>query len=677
MKINLIHKNIAILWYGKEWESTLRFLQRNWILDGSITILDKNKDLIVENFEWKIISGDTYLNNLNNYNYIFKSPWVSPYINWLLSYKDKILTQTKLFYEFYRWKIISVTQTKWKSTTATLTYELLKNAGYNVKLVWNIWKPVLDEIDIVKDSYDFVVYELSSYMLEDLENHHSYISIFWNIFEDHLDWHLNFENYSNAKKNILKNADNILIWLSLYQKIEKDLLKLNFLTFGEKWAHFNHLYNNYYINGEDINISVQPKIPWEHNLLNFAAILWTAHIIWIDLKIFEKTINEFHWLPHRLENIWNYAGVTFIDDAISTTPESTIEAIKTFAQNIWTIFLWWTDRWYKFEKLIEIINEYKIKNIVLFPDSWARIKELLIGDKYSILETTNMKNAIKFAYKHTKKWKICLLSTASPSYSLWQNFEAKWDDFKKEILEYNFTNFKIKTKQIKILEDELLSSNLVDDKLLNAIKVLYKNNPYHNYLHILRVSNYCLYLSTSDFSIIEIRSILIACLFHDAGHTWKAEVLDEFTSLDHFRRTMDNYPNYIINDSICRNSIIGTVFKNRAINTNKYAQIASDFDIWSIWEWLWAFIYYWSLFALELWVTAEVFYIQVEKWYFKYLIWVNKNIIISEHVRKILPNSLKTIHDFYTINLEKKLEMFEVLRNQDITLDEFNEIFSL
>lgn len=677
MKINLIHKNIAILWYGKEWQSTLRFLQKNGILDGSITILDKNPDLMVENFDGKIISWEHYLNTIEKYDYIFKSPGVSPYINGLLSYKSKILTQTKLFYEFYKWKIISVTQTKGKSTTATLIYKLLKNAGYSVKLVGNIWNPVLDEIDIVKDSYDFVVYELSSYMLEDLENHHSYISIIGNIFEDHLDWHLNFKNYSNAKKNILKNSDYIFVWLDLSKNIAKDLIKTNSITFGREWSYITYISNKYFINGEELDISIEPKIPWEHNLMNFAWVLWISHTIWIDIKIFEKTINNFAGLPHRLENLWSFWGVTFIDDAISTTPESTIQALHTFWKNIGTIFLWGTDRWYSFETLIEILHQYKIKNIVLFPETGVRIKELLQNDTYNILETREMKSAIKFAYKHTKKWKICLLSTASPSYSLWENFEAKWADFKKEIADYNFSNFTFKTRQVKILEERILSSKLIDENLLQDIKKLYNAVPYHNYLHILQVSQYCLSLSIDDFSLIQIRSMMIASLFHDAGHSGKMEILDEFTSLTFLRETMDRYPDYVINDAICRNFIIGTVFQNRAKNINIFAQIGADFDIWCIGEWIWEFMYYSSLFALELWVSSEKFYTEVETGYFKYLMWINKNIIVTENVKKILPNSIKTIKDFYKIPLEKKLEMFEILRTQDITLDEFTEKFWL
>lgn len=434
MKINLIHKNIAILWYWKEWSSTLRFLQKNWIKDFNITILDKSLDLKIENFSWKIISWEKYLETIWEYDYIFKSPWISPYTNDLKKYNDKILTQARLFFDYYKWKIISITQTKWKSTTTTLVYNLLKNAWYNVKIVWNIWNPVLDEIDIFSDNYDFVVYELSSYMLEELSNHHSFISILWNIYEDHLDWHNWFENYKKAKLNILNNADNLLIWSILEKNILGWLSWKSYKTFWEKW-YFSFKNTDFYIWKEIFVKDLSPKIPWNHNLVNFSGILWICDILNISPDIFKKTIEDFQGLPHRLENIWTFKKITFIDDAISTTPESTIEAIKTFWNDIWTIFLWWTDRWYKFEKLILELEKYNIKNIVLFPDSSKKIKKLLDGS-YNFIETISMKEAVEFAFNNTLKWKICLLSTASPSYSIWKNFEEKWDVFKSEIINY-------------------------------------------------------------------------------------------------------------------------------------------------------------------------------------------------------------------------------------------------
>ena len=235
--------------------------------------------------------------------------------------------------------------------------------------------------------------------------------------------------------------------------------------------------------------------------------------------------------------------------------------------------------------------------------------------------------------------------------------------------------FVMKKRQIEILKRKIIVSWLLDEKIILDAEKLYNDNPYHNFLHALSVTNYVLELDKNKFSPIEIRSLLVAWIFHDTGHTWKAMELDEFTSLYNFRTTMDNYPEYIIDDSICRSAIIWTVFKNRVTNKNKYAKILADCDIWNIWEGITEFMYYWTLLALEFDSSIENYFINIEKNYFLYLMNINKNIIITEEVRQILPNSLKTIKEFYNISIDKKLEMFDILKNTDITLEEFREKF--
>ena len=100
-----------------------------------------------------------------------KALGISPYNNpELLEVKEKITSQAEILADNFEWKIIWITWTKGKSTTSTLLYEILKELWYKVKLVWNIWNPTLDEIDLLSnEKYDYIVYELSSYMLENLE----------------------------------------------------------------------------------------------------------------------------------------------------------------------------------------------------------------------------------------------------------------------------------------------------------------------------------------------------------------------------------------------------------------------------------------------------------------------------------------------------------------------------
>ena len=439
------HK-IAILWFAKEGKSSLEFLLNLWF--KNITILDKD-----ENIEQKkginYLLWNKYLEKLWEFDLIFKSPWISPYNNKIAPYKEKLISQAQIFFDNYNWKIIWITWTKWKSTTSTLAYETLKKIWYNTKIVWNIGNPVLDEVDIINnETHDFIIYELSSYMLEWLKTH-LFIWVINNIYDCHLDWHLWRDNYKKAKIWILKNSKNKLLNYELKDsKINLEEIKY----FWENWDYYfkNWLfYKSEQVILKDENIALQ----WEHNRKNISAIVGILDIINSDnieknIKSLRGVLISFKGLAHRIEDIWTYNWITFIDDAIATTPESTIAALNTYEQNIWTILVWWEDSGFKFDKLKETLEKYNISNIVLFPDTWEKIfwdlskydyeSVFNLKWKYSpnILKTKSMKKAIDFAYKNTPKWKICILSNAAPSFSLWSWYIEKWLSFQKEVKKY-------------------------------------------------------------------------------------------------------------------------------------------------------------------------------------------------------------------------------------------------
>lgn len=451
MKINELEKykdkKIAILWFWKEGKSTLSFLLSIWF--SNITILDKNDS--IEKKEWiNYILWQKYLDDLLNYELIFKAPWISPYIKQLNLIQNKLISQTKIFFDNYDWKIIGITWTKWKSTISTLTYEILKELWYKVKLVWNIWNPVLDEINILeKQQYDFIIYELSSYMLEWLDIR-MFIWVVNNIYNCHLDWHNWRNNYEKAKLWIIKNSNYKLVNYEL-----KDYVKdfENIIFFWEEWEYYykNWLfYKKEHVILDNSNIALQ----WDHNKKNISVVLWIIDIINntnLDKKsnIINNVLSNFTWLSHRLENIWTFKWITFVDDWIAVTPEATIAAIKTYKENIWTIILWWQDWEYDFTDLLNILQLYNISNIVLFPDTWEKIfwdlsnyeyeSEFILNWFYNpkILKTKSMSSAVKFAYKNTPIWKICLLSNWAPSYNLWSWFIEKWLEFKKEVIKYS------------------------------------------------------------------------------------------------------------------------------------------------------------------------------------------------------------------------------------------------
>ena len=163
----------------------------------------------------------------------------------------------------------------------------------------------------------------------------------------------------------------------------------------------------------------------------------TCRLYGIPNAVIHQALKIFSPLKHRLQLVGEFHGIRFFDDAISTTPESTIAAIRAIS-NIDTMLLGGKNRGYFFEDLVNTLEEYKINNIVLFPDSGNIIKEIIdrrATYNPAILETRNMEDAVKFAYKATRKGSACVLSTASPSYGVWKNFEEKGDIFQQLVLE--------------------------------------------------------------------------------------------------------------------------------------------------------------------------------------------------------------------------------------------------
>lgn len=239
-----------------------------------------------------------------------------------------------------------------------------------------------------------------------------------------------------------------------------------------------------------------------------------------------------------------------------------------------------------------------------------------------------------------------------------------------------------KTRQIKILEQGLIETDLLAIDVFEFIKKYYHNNPYHNYLHALQVASYAVKVAKNyEFSEIIQRSLLVWALCHDAWHNGKQDILDEFFALEVCQEVLkyiqNNYSDREVSYTICRQAIIGTVFKNRWKMENIYWNIISDCDIGSIGSDVYEFIYYTCMLAYEFWVDSKTFFEKSEKWYFLYLLWISKNIFLSPYVQKMYPNSLSVIKHFYKIPIELKLVMFEVVQNEDITLNEFKDRFKM
>lgn len=384
-------KNVLIVGYGREGKVTEKFLQQ-FYPQLKIGIADQSLN-------------KKYLDEQENYDFAIKTPGIP---------KNKIkipyTTATNLFFSRVKNKTIGITGSKGKSTTSSLIYAILKEGGKKVRLLGNIGAPMLEVLLEPAKKDEIFVLEMSSYQLDDIE-YSPNIAVVTNLFPEHMNYHGSIENYYAAKKNIIKKSD-IFVFNPKNKILKKWSKEVPSIPFAKK------------IKGLEI------PLLGEHNKENIKAAITVAKLLKISDAAIKRAVKNFKSLPHRLEFVGEFRGIKFYDDAISTTPESTIEAIKAL-KKIGTIFLGGEDRGYDFTELEKTLRKFKIKNIVLFPDSGKRILKSRKG--FNILETSSMKDAVQFAYENTPKGSICLLSMASPSYSLWKNFEVKGDEFQKEV----------------------------------------------------------------------------------------------------------------------------------------------------------------------------------------------------------------------------------------------------
>jgi UDP-N-acetylmuramoylalanine--D-glutamate ligase len=175
----------------------------------------------------------------------------------------------------------------------------------------------------------------------------------------------------------------------------------------------------------------------EHNLYNICGVIAIGIALGIEKESIQTTISHFHGLEHRLEFVWIYGWIERYNDAIATTPDATLAAMKSFWKRLGTLFLGGIEGPYVFDEVVNACNEFEVQLVILFPDTWIRIKSLLQQQWYKgkIFEAVTMEDAVDLAYIHTMIWDVALLSCGSPSFSLRTWFEEKGRLFKQAIRE--------------------------------------------------------------------------------------------------------------------------------------------------------------------------------------------------------------------------------------------------
>ena len=437
----LNNKNIAILGFGKEGKSTYNFIRR--YSNQTLTILDKNdilknNEYLKEDKNLTIITGDTYLNNLDQFDLIIKAPGIALLDIDLTNIENKLTSQLELILEINKKNIIGITGTKGKSTTTSLLYNIIKDQNENTFLLGNIGNPILDYIEQFNEE-SILVIEMSSHQLE-FVHQSPHIGVILNLYQDHLDHTGTLEKYHNDKMHMFKYQDKSDI--GIYDGQNEYLINLvNKNNYESKLYNFKvnekaDIYvenNKIYHNNEMIYDGNQERnLIGSHNLKNIMVTLLITKLLNLDIKKAISTINKFNPLEHRLECVGTYNNITYFDDTIATIPEATINGINGLG-NVDTLIFGGMDRNIDYNSFIEFLKNSNISNLIGLPETGHKICNKLKNTNKNIYIVETIDEAVDIADKYTKPNHICLLSPAASSYNKFKNFEEKGNYYKNVI----------------------------------------------------------------------------------------------------------------------------------------------------------------------------------------------------------------------------------------------------
>jgi len=321
-------------------------------------------------------------------------------------------------------KSVGVIGTKGKTTTSSLLAHILKDAGLDARLCSELGSPLLESLKNTTSETVLIV-ELSSYQLAELKQSPD-VAVIVNLYKDRVTYHGTMELYLEAQHNAIRYMDeNCAV---IYSPEEEVVLQ---------WLKESKARQMPIDPQENVDMS-RSQLFGEHNAQNYLMAKKAASLFGVDNLNCMSSLATFEPVRHRLQIVRTVRGITFVDDAIGSTPEATMAGIKAIIKNkgpVGCVMLGGVDRRYDFTELVELLYRVNIPSLVFFPDT-GPIIETLLPENYTPekFNATDMDEAVQWAFDHTPSGSICLLSTASPSTVLWHSFEEKGSLFQQAVL---------------------------------------------------------------------------------------------------------------------------------------------------------------------------------------------------------------------------------------------------
>ncbi len=388
--------------------------------------------------------GERYLEDLDE-DILFRTPGLMPFEAHLAAAKARgavLTSEMELFLSLCPCPVIAVTGSDGKTTTTTIISELLKAAGYRVHLGGNIGKPLLCKLPDFREG-DAAVLELSSFQLHSMRCHTD-VAVITNLSPNHLDKHLDYQDYIDAKANIFlgqSETGRLVLWAD-----DAHAAYYASQTPGQvSWFANGHRVSrgsfcdgeSLYRHGRKVLDKAEIRLPGEHNVLNFLAAFEATEGRVSD-EVCRKVAMEFAGVAHRLELVREKDGVRYINDSIGSSPSRTIAGLKAMKKKP-IILCGGYDKHIPFEPLGEALVQMA-KTVVLTGATADKIRaaiEAAPGCAESGLRVElepDFDAAVRLAASLAQPGDTVLLSPACASFDHFKNFEERGEHFRSLVM---------------------------------------------------------------------------------------------------------------------------------------------------------------------------------------------------------------------------------------------------
>lgn len=419
-------------------------------------IASKYREILLEN-EIEFEEGTHTESLIYNASLVIKSPGIPNKASIILGLNKRnipVIAELEFASRYTKAKLIGITGTNGKTTTTLLLYHLLKEAGYKVGLSGNVGVSMAKQV--IEDTFDYYVVEISSFQLDDMHDFHAHVSILLNITPDHLDrYDYSMEKYAASKLRIANNQTHEDYFIFFYddpliQKSVKTILRTtNGLAVSVEGSTAPGAYKKgeslffdlSKANGENFNITLSDSpLTGEHNAINTMAAVTAASVLGIDERQIRSALKTFRNAPHRLEMVGEINKVTFINDSKATNVDAVYYALEGFKEPL----IWIAggiDKGNDYQQILELVKK-NVKALVCLGKDNSLLKNFF----YKVIpieeEKLSMRSAVEKAYALAEEGDIVLLSPACSSFDLFQNYEDRGEQFRKAVkeLENTFVN---------------------------------------------------------------------------------------------------------------------------------------------------------------------------------------------------------------------------------------------